>query len=238
MGFAKEWHKLGPAWMQRERGRLFWGAIGQVLDELNAKMKEATLARFPDTAPDDALEHIGADRKLDQGPTETNDAFRARLKRAFELWVLGGSHKGMLLELKAQGFPMGTNGAHIVQHNGRYSYLDGSDNLVLGDTMACINRANLLGSIPGTLPGWTLDARDQFYSKFAVLFPVDVPALRPNTETAGRLNVAVRKWKPGKGIYVGAFVVETGGCLGWPLGQVLGDGGTLGTDVVHHIPPV
>ncbi len=72
MPVKDEMHKLGPAWMQRERGRLFWGAVGQVLDEQNARLRAATVARYPDSAPDDAaLEAIGNDRGLLRGLSET-----------------------------------------------------------------------------------------------------------------------------------------------------------------------
>lgn len=239
MPFAKEMHKLGPAWMQRERGRLFWGAVGQVIDEQNANLKAATMARFPDYAPDDtALAAIGNDRQLLRGPSETAAAYKARLKKAFQAWLLAGTPAGILLQLKAQGFPMGTNGAHVVNHGGRWYRLNaGTDALEFGDTMACENRTTLLGTIPSPrLKGFTLDARDQFYSRFVILFPADYAPLRPNTETAARLNTIVAKWKPAKAHYDGCTVIASGGVWGWPLAKTWGSG-TWGGSTVYMIPP-
>lgn len=240
MPFAKEMHKLGPAWMQRERGRLFWGAIGQVIDEQNANLKAATMARFPDYAPDDtALGAIGNDRQLLRGPAETAAAYKVRLKTAFTAWLLAGTPAGILLQLKAQGFPMGTNGAHIVNHGGRWYRLNaGTDALEFGATMDCMNRTDLTGVIPATkLKGFTLDWRDQFYSRFVLLFPADYSALRPGTETAARLNAIVAKWKPAKAIYDGCTVIVSGGTWGWPITKTWGDGGLWGGSTVYMIPP-
>ena len=226
-----------PPWFLRPRGAAWLRAHGKIKDLFVALVKQAAKAGLPSHAPEDALVEIGAERQLDQGPTETDDDYRDRLNRAWDLWPIAGTHQGILLELKAQGFPVGATGAHIIQHNGLYSYLAAGDVVTFGLTMECVNRQGLDGSVPGDLEGFTLDVRDQFYSKFIVLFPADVPALRPGTSTASLLSRTMKRWRPGKMLYLGAVVIETGQVWGWPLAMNWGNPGLKwGGNTIHQVP--
>ena len=228
-----------PPWFLRPRGAAWLRAHGKIKDFFVARAKEAAKVSLPTYAPADALVEIGSERQIDQGLAESDASYRVRLRDAWDAWLRAGTTKGMLLQLKASGFPMGVNGAHVMQHNGRWTRINaGTDALEFGDTMSCENRMGLQGTLPSPrLKGWTLDARDQFYSRFTILFPVDYAALRPNTEVASRLNRIVAKWKPAKAHYDGATVIASGSVWGWPLARTWGSG-NWGGSTIYMIPPV
>jgi hypothetical protein len=240
--------KSVPPWLQAKWGRAFLDAVGARMDNVVGATKEAVFARLPEFAPSDAQDVIGADRGLPRGGGESDEDYGARLVDAWNIWggdntpLTGkgggaGSARGILLQLKALGLPTGSDGATVYNHNGRYAQLDGSDEVVFGDGPVAVNRSNLLGLVPGNLKGFTLDWRDQFYAKFGILFPVDVPALRPNTQLAAAINRMVDRWRQAKEHYVGAFVIEAGGGWDWPATQTWDDGTLWNSDTVHFIPP-
>ncbi len=170
--------RVAPSWFQGEAGEKWWGAVGRFFDDYVSRVKQAAKADAPSLGAADGLDDIGDDRLLPRGPSESEASYRARLKDAFDKWALAGAHKGLLLELKAMGFPMGTDGAHIVQYNGRYTYLDSNDDLVVGNLMNCVNRPDLTGAI-NPQPGWVFDAPDTLWSKFGILFPKEYePAVK------------------------------------------------------------
>lgn len=220
-------------------GRRWWGAIGSVIDEQNARMRQAREATTLDGALalglSDALDRIGADRLLPRGGSapdvadEADVTYAARLKTAWETWAQspttgggGGSVKGMLVELAVQGFPVEDTGATVVNHNGVWHQLI-SGELVSTDGAEMVNRQNLLG-VPGGMEGFTLDVRDQFYSRFVILFLADVPTLtNDDTAAKARLNGTVKRWKSGSAVYDGAVVIPTGDSIwGWPMGTTWG----------------
>jgi hypothetical protein len=248
----------GPNW------RKFWKAVGQVMDEQTTRMRLAGKASQPDGAQtlglgtyylQPALNHIGDDRGLPRGGTacdvydQTDVSYGATLKNAWTLWGQddddgggAGTVLGLMRELKRNGFPDGANGTVLVNHIG-IAYTLISDALVMADCMPCINRTQKDGTIPVTpLKGFTLDARDQFYSHFVLLFLQDIPLynIDDNGGAKPRLNGIVQRWKPGNAIYDGAIVIKTGPVWGWPVGTKWGDTGlkwgAAGTDN-RHIPP-
>lgn len=244
MSYREYLPSIAPPWMKREIAAAFWAEAGGSLDNVRARLTDGVLARFPGTAAADSQDAIGLGRLLPRAPSESNDDYAARLNAAWTTWgedpVLGGgagSHLGMLKALKSLGLPMDTTGATIVQQNGRYSQLDGSDNLVLGTLMDCVNRQDLTGAVPGDLPGWTFEGRDQFYSEFGIVFPEDVVDLTEESPLATALHVEVERWRPGKMVYVGTWVIVTGQTLGWPTGRTLGTEPNLGGNDVRYIPP-
>jgi hypothetical protein len=237
-----------PTWLHAVVGTRFFTAVGRRMDGVVDAMRAAGNMKFPSLAPTDALPYIAGERGLPRGPNETETAHRARLDGVWTRWEPdntpvtgvrggGGSHLGMLNELVTAGMPRGALGATILQHNGRWAQLDSAGALVLGVGPICINRADLTGVVPGTLVGFTLDARDQFYSKFALLFLADVPSLREGTDAASRVNDIANRWKLPGSHYVGAFVVAGGGTWDWPTNQTWDDGTTWDSDTVYFIPP-
>jgi hypothetical protein len=223
-------------------GRRYFRAIGKRMDVIVETFRQAGFLKLPALAVPDALPFIAAERSLPRGPAETENAHRLRLADAWNLWKGddtpitgkgggGGSHLGMLKELKTAGIPTGTtgNGVVIVQQNGTYAQLDGSDDLVLGDIMDCVNRIELTGAI-NARPGWTFDHRNNFYSAFGLVFP------EPATIDAGVLNAVVEKWRPAHMLYIGAWIIETGLLLGWPTGRTIGTDPDLGGNDMTFIP--
>jgi hypothetical protein len=226
--------------------RGFWGtrfftAIGRRMDAIVQLARNATLARLPFIGnAGDALDMIGKDRGIPRAPAETDDAYALVLQHGWEIWqgdntpltgVGGGaaSHLGMLLALERAGCPMGVLGVKIVQQNGRYAQLVAGA-LTLGTLMNCVNRQDLTG-VRNSRPGWTFEGRDNFYSEFGLLFPetavIDVAAV----------NAAVETWRPAKALYIGAWMINTGTCLGWPLGRTLGTEPNLGLANVDFFAP-
>lgn len=257
-GFYEDWFKspgFGPNWMHGPVGDAYWGGVGKVVDQQVSRIKLGMRARFPDDAAAmemaDALEHQGADRQLPRGGTtpgasdETLTAWAARIKGAWETWEAAGTPRGLLLQLKIHGFPMGETGASIFNHIGKRYYLDGSDALVTSDPCGyCENRTNRSGAVPTPrLQGFTLDARDQFYSHFCILFFQDVPELTNEVGNSAKavLNQTVRRWRQGGSIYSGAAVAPQATdakVLGWPPTMLIGDPGIVfGPNGARFIDP-
>lgn len=247
MPFADYLPRLAPPWLSGPLGELYWQKVGAVFDQVRDRLVSAIKARFPQYAADDALTQIGLDRILPRTGSETSAAYALRLINAWTAWggdntpLTGagggaGSHLAMLNNLALLGLPTGTTGMTIVQQNGRYSQLVSSA-LTYGTLMACVNRANPLGTVPGNLAGWTFEGRDTFYSEFGLVFPVDVPSLTAGSSLASQMNAIVKKWKPGKGVYVGCWILQSGKTLGWPTGRTCGTDPNLGTNVIRYIPP-
>lgn len=238
----------GPWWQK------LWTAIGKAMDEQNERLRLAGSAGKPNEALNlgtgdldyqRALDLLGQDRQIIRGGTscsqynQTDADYAADLQSAWEQWgqddtaltgigAGGGSVKGLLLQLKRNGFPTGTTGATVVNHLGIWYQLDSSDELVKGDCMDCVNRHLIDGTLPGTpLKGFTLDPRDQFYSHFMILFFTAIPLYNNvGQQTArARLNSIVKSWKSGPAIYDGAMVILEGPVWGWPVTTEWGDTG-------------
>jgi len=245
MPFEEYLPKTLPPWLRKQWGQAFHAAVGRRMDVITERHRQAVFARLPVYAAANgdaaALEEIGHDRGLPRGPFESDAAYGDRLFGAWDAWagdntpVTGvgggaGSPLGMLNAIKAAGIPTGPGGATIVQQSGRYAQLDAGGALVLGTLMDCLNRQTLDG---GTLtrPGWTFDGRDNFYSVFGIVFP------DPAVFEASLLNGAVQKWRPSKALYVGAWIIQSGALLGWPLvGRTLGTEPALGGNVATFVP--
>lgn len=256
-GFEDYLPTIGPSWLRATWGAKLTRAIGKIMDDQNERMRSAVKAGQPDGAlalgMSDALDRMGDDRGLPRGGTapdefdETDASYAARLKAAWETYAQNdttgggaGSVRGLLEQLGVAGFPLGTSGAYVVNHNGLAWYLDGTT-LSFLDCDVCVNRCDLQGT-RGGLIGFTRDWQDQFFSRFVILFPVDVPELT-DTDTAAkaRLNSIVKNWKSAPAIFDGTIIVPPGDFVwGWPIGATWGTWratwGT-GTSTVRHISP-
>lgn len=229
-------YNLGPPWLHGPWAQKLWKVIGAGVDEQNDLLRAARQISTPDGALDagdsDAVTRIGDDRLLARGGTtpgasdETDEDYVARLKKAWTTWGQdpdegggAGSALALLQQLAIQGFPVGATGATLVNHLGRWYQLRSGD-LVFGDCVVAANRQNLLGIPPGNLPGFTLDVRDQFFSRFVILFLQDVPGLDDGGGAAkAALNQTVSRWKSGGAIYDGALVLPPGQfCWDWSAG--------------------
>jgi hypothetical protein len=174
---AIPWLFAGPNGLAEGR------ALGQFADAQRLYLKQGIQQRFPDYASTDALPYLGGDRKLIQGPSESNANFQIRLKTAWgnspitvsapglpaaqpggvvEGWALAGTWLELLVQLYWAGF----SGAVIVQQNGLAYNLSGAPTagadptglLVKTDcaTLACAITSSVTTSrvIPQGSPWW------------------------------------------------------------------------------------
>lgn len=256
---------LGPPWMHGPWANKIWAAVGRSMDQQDALIALARKAAFPDEAVSagmsDALDKRGDDLMLPRGGTapyladETDVAYAARLKASFETWGQdettgggAGSVLAILQQLKIAGFPVEptdpyfwTTGAMLVNHNGYLYQLIDDELHRIGTAGICINRQNLAGAVTG-LTGFTLDARDQFYSRFAILFLEDVPTLtNADCPAKSRLNAICNRWKSGSAIYSGAAVIpqeDSAKVIGWPIDLEIGAVGLqFGANGARFIDP-
>ena len=165
---------------------LFDAYVGQLLT--------ARYCSFPDLAPVDALSHIGGDRQLEQGPSESNASFVARLKTAWDDWSRAGQPAEMLAQLYYGGFP----GAVLVQQNGNSYTLSAAPTPGVDPTSLLVITA-LGPNVPrGFSQWWTFDGDDKHGSRFAVLFETGGPAFMVT----------------GTAVFTGA---EDGATVPWPV---------------------
>jgi hypothetical protein len=111
---------FGPNWMHEPVGNAYWGVVGAMIDQQVARMKLAVRCRYPLEAlaagMSDALDQQGKDCLLPRGGTtpggtdESDAAYAARLLAKWDTWAQAGKPLGLLLALKAAGFPMGAGG--------------------------------------------------------------------------------------------------------------------------------
>lgn len=153
---------------------------GQIADDQTALLQQAVKARMPSLAPVDALGHIGGDRVLVEGSTETTANFRVRLNTAWDDWARAGSALELLVQLYWNGF----SGAYIIQQNGLYYTLSGAPTAGV-DPTGLLTIGHLSGlisaladsadptrpAIPVGTPWWKFDDDTGHCSRFLVLFP-------------------------------------------------------------------
>ncbi len=175
----REWQvQRSPVWLQDEDGAALEGELGGIKDSLADRIRDGVLARFPDFGATDSQDAVGDDRLLPRGYRQNDPDYATRLKQAWDHWPGtedapggAGSHAGMLRELQVQGFFP----ALIVQDNGRYTTLDTNGDLVVGWLGSSATRGR---------PDWRFVDRDDFYSRFAIVFPGPLPPLVQITATA------------------------------------------------------
>lgn len=93
-----------------------------VVDQQTILLDAARKTAFPDYTPPDALANVGADRKLIQGPNESNASFQTRCKDSWGQWSRAGTPCSVLEQL----YYFGLTNAIWVQQNGLAAYLSGA----------------------------------------------------------------------------------------------------------------
>lgn len=96
--------ELAPPWLQKDRGRALLSGWGQALDEHASMITTGLLARWAALAPEDALNHLGAERGLTRYPGEGVEAWRTRVLGAWEFWQWSGTEYGLGLALGQLGY--------------------------------------------------------------------------------------------------------------------------------------
>lgn len=184
MPYATWMQRNAPTWLQDQYGQAWMAGIGASLDDYAQQYVAGTLASFPDYAPADALGVIGDELGLDQGPTETNASYAARLAAAWTYWKLAGTPVGILTAIYFAGF----GGGVLVQQNGLAYELSaaptpGADPTSLIVSVSCsplieplTSNVTVGRSIPANDPWWTFDNNTDFCSRFALLYNSPSPS--------------------------------------------------------------
>lgn len=114
MSFPAFQKALPPGYLQGPYGAAWAAAHGAAKDSALEHWKNAIKARYPDTAPLDALYSLAEDRGIYQGPAETLGHYIERLKNAWGAWTIAASAWGLLAQLGGMGY--GT--AYVLYANG------------------------------------------------------------------------------------------------------------------------
>lgn len=77
-------------------------------DALGDAASYAMRARFPLTAPDDALPYLQQDRQIDRGPNEPRASYQQRLIEWMDLWRVAGGAPSVLRALSSYFLPSTT----------------------------------------------------------------------------------------------------------------------------------
>lgn len=200
-GLPIPWLVSGP------NGQAEGGTWPAVVDQQIVRLDAARKVAYPDFTPSDAVPHLGGDRKLVQGPVESEANFRIRIKGAWDDWARAGTWLELLVQLYWAGF----GGAIIVQQNGLASYLTGAptagvDPTPLFGQVTCSPLSVALTSsvnpptatsagrvIPAGTPWWMFaeaasanprPSDTDYCNRFAVLFPGPLPTLFRTWATA------------------------------------------------------
>ena len=96
---------LDPGWLSTPKAQAWRRACLNQKDVTLDRLKRAIKMRFASLAPADAQAAIGYERLIDRGPSETNDAYAARLIDAWDIWRWGGTTFGILCALRDAGYP-------------------------------------------------------------------------------------------------------------------------------------
>lgn len=110
MNFSEYIKSLLPGFLRRTDGTVTdidrWAeSLGVTLDELKQVIFHVRRAWLLDTAVGQELDLHGQDRRIPRLPNESDDAYRQRLKSAYESYALGGTNPGIAEVLKKMGYP-------------------------------------------------------------------------------------------------------------------------------------
>lgn len=96
---------LSPPWLQNWNGYRFTYSLAIQIDAIAEYLRLGALQRFPDHCEEEALQHLGLDRRIQRGPSETAAAYRIRLRQWITTWKRAGSPKAVLSQLAAYYAP-------------------------------------------------------------------------------------------------------------------------------------
>lgn len=202
--------ELAPPWLRGYYGERLLRTIGRSLDGLTVDLKEGIKARFPETAPDDALGYIGTDRKIRRGPYATAADYRPTLVRSFPAHQRQGNAFELLYQLAGYFTGSGTPPLRLVSDRAVWHVWDWG----LGDAVKTVglNNWDWDGTVKpwrgwvivdGTAAGWGpgISFGDAgFIGEDAV---IGSSALGFEVE---QLQALVQDWKP-KHVYVRKIIV-------------------------------
>ncbi len=97
--FRDSLFNIAPPRLRGKWGERFLYMIGAPLDAIADTLREGVKARMPGVGTTTALPDIGKDRVIMRGFAETDEAYAARLSRAFDDWSIAGSPVAVITQL-------------------------------------------------------------------------------------------------------------------------------------------
>lgn len=92
---------ISPPFLLETNGAAYMRTFGLALNDIEAKAHDAATAHMPGQSDTSAIPFQAADRRLIQGPGETDDQFSARLTGALDAWRHAGTRRGILAQVHA-----------------------------------------------------------------------------------------------------------------------------------------
>jgi len=108
--------KLAPSWLNTGEGELVGYSIDLILDAFLTRVFLGLMIGYPqwgpngETAPDDALQKMGVDRRIIRGIDETSASYALRLRQFLTDWRTAGSAYTMMKQLAAYCDSAGLHG--------------------------------------------------------------------------------------------------------------------------------
>lgn len=99
--FRTSQYSLLPSWLTNGEGELLAYSLGLVMDCWMERLRLGIKARFPEYAPDDALNALGRDRKIIRGINEPRAAYAARLLRWLDDHKVRGTPFALMEQIRA-----------------------------------------------------------------------------------------------------------------------------------------
>jgi len=96
--------KRAPNWLKRRFGAAYLQAIGLMFDALVEGTIQAVRQRWPSYASPAGVAALGLERRLEQGPRESDANYREKLRNAWTYWRLAGQAYGIQRILNAAGY--------------------------------------------------------------------------------------------------------------------------------------
>lgn len=88
-----------PPWLATGTAELYLYVPGLLLDAYVDGLQDAVKGRMPGVGDPSGLQFIGADRLLERGPSESDEAYATRLSGAFMTWRTAGSPATLLRQI-------------------------------------------------------------------------------------------------------------------------------------------
>ena len=92
---------ISPVWLSAGVAERYLYDCGLALDAVVEKFAQAARAGMPTKCDPTCLPHIGADRLMPQGLTESDDSYRVRLQQAIDTWRIAGNPWSVLRQTLA-----------------------------------------------------------------------------------------------------------------------------------------
>ena len=120
--YRKLFYKLGPKWLTSGEGESVLFSLHVVVDAWLERARLGVYARFPDSAPDDAIVAISRDRKIIRGLNENKASFAKRLIKWLDTHRIRGNPFALLEQIRA--YLQAEVVLRTVDQNGNWFWID------------------------------------------------------------------------------------------------------------------